>query len=151
MNADEHVPVLLYPAVDALAIDARPDGIFVDATFGRGGHSRLILERLGPGGRLIAIDRDPEAFEAARALSDSRFTPAHARFSELFATLEALRAGQADGVLFDLGVSSPQLGDPAAGIRLSRRWASGHADGPDPRNARRRTGWSGLKRLRSGR
>ena len=116
MNADAHVPVLLHPAVDALAIDLRPDGTFVDATFGRGGHSRLILERLGPGGRLIAIDRDPDAFGAARAVGDPRFTPAHARFSELQATLEALRAGEIDGVLFDLGVSSPQLDDPRRGF-----------------------------------
>lgn len=116
MNADAHIPVLLHPAVDALAIDSRPDGTFVDATFGRGGHSRLILERLGPSGRLIAIDRDPDAVAAARAIRDPRFTPAHARFSELRATLDALRAGEADGVLFDLGVSSPQLDDPQRGF-----------------------------------
>ena len=116
MNADAHIPVLLHPAVDALAIDLRPDGTFVDATFGRGGHSRLILERLGPNGRLIAIDRDPDAFAAARAVSDPRFTPAHARFSEFQAALDALRAGEIDGVLFDLGVSSPQLDDPRRGF-----------------------------------
>ena len=116
MSADAHIPVLLYPAVDALAIDSRPDGTFVDATFGRGGHSRLILERLGPSGRLIAIDRDPEAVAAARAIRDPRFTSAHARFSELQATLDALRAGEADGVLFDLGVSSPQLDYPQRGF-----------------------------------
>jgi 16S rRNA (cytosine1402-N4)-methyltransferase len=113
---DAHVPVLLTPAVDALAVDSRPDGTFVDATFGRGGHSRLILERLGPHGRLIAIDRDPDAVAAARTISDPRFTPAHARFSELQATLAALRAGEADGVLFDLGVSSPQFDDPRRGF-----------------------------------
>ena len=116
MNADVHLPVLLYPAVDALAIDSRPDGIFVDATFGRGGHSRLILERLGPSGRLIAIDRDPDAVAAARALGDQRLTSAHARFSALQATLASLRAIPADGVLFDLGVSSPQLEDPRRGF-----------------------------------
>jgi len=116
VTVDAHIPVLLHPAVDALAIDAHPDGIFVDATFGRGGHSRLILERLGPGGRLIAIDRDPDAIVAAQALGDPRFMPAQARFSELHATLAALRAGEADGVLFDLGVSSPQLDDPRRGI-----------------------------------
>jgi 16S rRNA (cytosine1402-N4)-methyltransferase len=113
---DAHVPVLLHPAVDALAIDTRPDGTFVDATFGRGGHSRLILERLGPGGRLIAIDRDPDAIAAAGALDDPRFMSVHARFSELQATLAALRAGEADGVLFDLGVSSPQLEDVRRGF-----------------------------------
>ena len=116
MTVGAHIPVLLHPAVDALAIDARPDGTFVDATFGRGGHSRLILERLGPGGRLIAIDRDPDALAAAQALDDPRFTPAQARFSELQATLAALRAGEADGVLFDLGVSSPQIDDPRRGF-----------------------------------
>jgi len=123
VNADAHVPVLLHPAVDALAIDLRPDGTFVDATFGRGGHSRLILERLGPGGRLIAIDRDPEAVAAAQALSDPRFTATHARFSELQVTLDALRAGEIDGVLFDLGVSSPQLDD-------ARRGFGFRSDGP---------------------
>jgi len=121
--ADAHVPVLLYPAVDALAVDARPDGTFVDATFGRGGHSRLILERLGRRGRLIALDRDPDAVAAARAIGDPRLNPAHVRFSELQATLAALRAGEADGVLFDLGVSSPQLDDPQRGFGF-------RADGP---------------------
>ena len=116
MSADVHVPVLLQPAVDALAIESRPDGTFVDATFGRGGHSRLILQRLGPRGRLIAIDRDPDAVAAAHALRDPRLTPAHARFSELQVTLDALRAGGADGVLFDLGVSSPQLEDARRGF-----------------------------------
>jgi len=116
VSADAHVPVLLHPAVDALAIESRPDGTFVDATFGRGGHSRLILQRLGQSGRLIAIDRDPDAVAAARALNDRRLTPAHTRFSELQATLDALHAGPADGVLFDLGVSSPQLGDPRRGF-----------------------------------
>jgi len=116
VSADAHVPVLLYPAVDALAIESRPDGTFVDATFGRGGHSRLILQRLGPRGRLIAIDRDPEAVAAARSVEDPRLMSAHARFSELQVTLDALRAGAAYGVLFDLGVSSPQLDDPRRGF-----------------------------------
>jgi len=123
VSAGAHLPVLLRPAVDALAIESRRDGTFVDATFGRGGHGRLILERLGPHGRLIGMDRDPEAIVAARELCDSRFTPVHARFSELQATLDALRAGGVDGVLFDLGMSSPQLDDP-------RRGFSFRADGP---------------------
>ena len=116
MSADAHLPVLLRPAVDALAIESRNDGTFVDATFGRGGHSRLILERLGPRGRLIGMDRDPEAIAAARGIRDPRFTPVQARFSELQARLDALRAGGVDGVLFDLGVSSPQLDDPRRGF-----------------------------------
>ena len=116
MSADAHFPVLLHPAVDALAIETHRDGTFVDATFGRGGHSRLILERLGPRGRLIALDRDADAIAAARELRDPRFTPAHARFSELQPTLDALGAGGVDGVLFDLGVSSPQLDDRERGF-----------------------------------
>ena len=116
MTADAHLPVLLYQAVDALDVASRLDGTFVDATFGRGGHSRLILERLGVRGRLIAIDRDPDAIRAAREIRDPRFVPVHARFSELEATLDALRTGGVEGVLFDLGVSSPQLDDPRRGF-----------------------------------
>ena len=119
MSVDAHLPVLLHPAVDALAIESKRGGTFVDATFGRGGHSRLMLERLGPRGRLIGMDRDPEAIAAARDLRDPRFAPVHARFSELQATLVALHAGGADGVLFDLGVSSPQLDDPGRGFSFS--------------------------------
>ena len=116
MTADAHLPVFLYQAVDALEVASRLDGTFVDATFGRGGHSRLILERLGARGRLIAIDRDPEAIRAAREIRDPRFVPVRARFSELEATLDALRTGGVEGVLFDLGVSSPQLDDPRRGF-----------------------------------
>jgi 16S rRNA (cytosine1402-N4)-methyltransferase len=104
-----HEPVLAREAIEALAI--RPDGIYVDGTFGRGGHARLILERLGPSGRLIALDRDPQAAEAARAVADPRFTFFRARFSEL-----SMVPAQVQGMLFDLGVSSPQLEDPARGF-----------------------------------
>jgi len=104
-----HEPVLAREAIEALAV--RPDGIYVDGTFGRGGHSRLILERLGPSGRLIALDRDPQAAEAARAIGDPRFSFFKARFSEL----EMVPSG-VQGMLFDLGVSSPQLDDPARGF-----------------------------------
>lgn len=104
-----HQPVLAQEAIEALAV--RPDGIYVDGTFGRGGHSRLILERLGPSGRLIALDRDPQAADAARAIGDPRFTFCKARFSEL----SMVPAG-VQGMLFDLGVSSPQLEDPARGF-----------------------------------
>jgi 16S rRNA (cytosine1402-N4)-methyltransferase len=104
-----HEPVLAREVIEALAV--RPDGIYVDGTFGRGGHSRLILERLGPAGRLIALDRDPQAAEAARALGDARFRFFKAKFSEL----EMVPSG-VQGMLFDLGVSSPQLDDPARGF-----------------------------------
>ena len=116
MSADAHIPVLLQAAVDALEVESHDNGTFVDATFGRGGHSRLILERLGNGGRLIAMDRDPEAIAAAREWRDPRFFPVHARFSNLRTTLDALGASGVDGVLFDLGASSPQLDDPQRGF-----------------------------------
>jgi 16S rRNA (cytosine1402-N4)-methyltransferase len=108
-----HEPVLAREAIEALAI--RPDGLYVDGTFGRGGHSRLILERLGPAGRLIALDRDPQAAEAARAIADPRLRFFKAKFSDL-SMLPAL----AHGMLFDLGVSSPQLDDPARGFSFRR-------------------------------
>jgi len=108
-----HQPVLAREAIDALAV--RPDGIYVDGTFGRGGHSRLILERLGAGGRLIALDRDPQAAEAARAIGDARFTFFKAKFSDL----SMVPAG-VQGMLFDLGASSPQLDDPARGFSFRR-------------------------------
>lgn len=104
-----HEPVLAAEAIEALAI--RADGIYVDGTFGRGGHSRLILERLGPLGRLIALDRDPQAEQAARAIADARFSFVRTRFSNLSAL-----PPQVHGMLFDLGVSSPQLDDPARGF-----------------------------------
>jgi len=106
-----HIPVLVSEAVDALVVD--PVGIYVDGTFGRGGHSRAILERLGPRGRLIALDRDPEAEQAARGISDARFVFFRTRFSALAGVLNGERV---NGMLFDLGVSSPQLDDPARGF-----------------------------------
>jgi len=111
---DVHRTVLLEAAVDALAI--RADGAYVDATFGRGGHSRLILERLGPRGRLIALDKDPHAVAAAGSINDARFAAVHASFAELAAVLARLGMDGADGVLLDLGVSSPQLDDAARGF-----------------------------------
>jgi 16S rRNA (cytosine1402-N4)-methyltransferase len=113
-----HRTVLLAEAVSALAIDAghRRDGVYVDATFGRGGHSRAILERLGPKGRLLALDRDPAAVAAARAITDPRFSIAHAPFSELARVLDAQGVVQVQGVLADLGVSSPQLEEAARGF-----------------------------------
>ena len=114
MTPVEHVSVLLTEAVDALAV--RPDGTYVDCTFGRGGHSRAILARLGPGGRLVAFDRDPRAIEAGERLRDARLTLVHAPFSELAQSLERLGVDAVDGVLMDLGVSSPQLDEPERGM-----------------------------------
>ena len=109
-----HVTVLLAEAVEALAI--RPEGIYVDATFGRGGHSRAILDRLGPAGRLIALDRDPAAIAAGAQLQDERFVLRHAAFSAVGAVLDELGVERVDGVLLDLGVSSPQLDEAARGM-----------------------------------
>lgn len=116
-----HRPVLMTETLTALAI--RPDGRYVDATFGRGGHSAAILERLGSTGSLLALDRDPAAGAWARAefRADARFQFVQTRFSEL-ADMIAERGlcGRVDGVLLDLGVSSPQLDDPARGFSFSR-------------------------------
>ena len=109
-----HRTVLLDEAVDALA--PRPDGVYVDGTFGRGGHSRALLARLGPAGRLIAFDRDPLAIAEAQQIDDPRFRIVHAPFSALDQELEALGVSGLDGVLLDLGVSSPQLDDASRGM-----------------------------------
>jgi len=112
--AQPHVSVLLAEAVDALAI--RADGVYVDGTFGRGGHSRAILERLGPAGRLIAFDRDPAAIASGQGIGDARLTLVHSAFSVLDEALGQLGVDLVDGVLLDLGVSSPQLDDAARGM-----------------------------------
>jgi len=110
-----HAPVMVNEALAALAL--RADGCYVDATFGRGGHSRAILDRLGPQGRLWAIDRDPQAVAWGRAnFSDARLTLLHGAFGQLQALLDAHAAPALDGVLMDLGVSSPQLDDAARGM-----------------------------------
>ncbi len=109
-----HTTVLLNEAVDGVL--ARPDGIYVDGTFGRGGHSRLLLSKLGPQGRLIGIDRDPEAIAAAAAITDPRFTIVHGGFADMADELAALDVHQVDGVLLDLGVSSPQIDNPERGF-----------------------------------
>ncbi len=108
----KHCTVLLNEAVEALHI--QPDGHYIDATFGRGGHARLILSRLSPAGRLTVFDKDPQAVAEAEALAaaDSRLAIRH----EGFRALGDVGAGCADGVLMDLGVSSPQLDDPARGF-----------------------------------
>jgi len=113
-----HVTVLLHEAVAALAL--KPDGTYLDCTFGRGGHSRLILAGLTAGGRLIAIDRDLAAIEAAAAISDPRFAAVHAGFSELAAVLDRVGVKQVDGVLMDLGVSSPQIDQAERGFSFRR-------------------------------
>ena len=119
-----HVPVLAQESIDALFDSARGDqireelrdAIFVDATFGRGGHTRLILERLSPRGRLIAFDRDVAAIEEGRSIHDARLELIHARFGRLREELEARGVNEVSGVLIDLGVSSPQLDDPERGF-----------------------------------
>ncbi len=108
----DHVSVLAGESIDALAI--RPDGTYVDATYGAGGHSALILERLGPAGRLVALDADPSA--GARALPDPRLTLLHRNFGELAAALDELGIPAVDGVLFDLGVSSMQFDEGERGF-----------------------------------
>jgi 16S rRNA (cytosine1402-N4)-methyltransferase len=109
-----HTTVLLDEAVEGVL--ARPDGVFVDGTFGRGGHSRALLARLGAAGRLIAIDRDPEAIAAAAAITDLRFTVVHSAFADMAARLGEMGVHQVDGVLLDLGVSSPQIDNPERGF-----------------------------------
>jgi len=119
-----HVPVLLEESVSALRIaeDGREDGVYVDGTFGRGGHSAAILARLGVRGRLLALDQDPAA-HADRALQDPRLELIHARFSTMTEQLAARGISQVAGVLLDLGVSSPQLDVAARGFSFA-------ADGP---------------------
>ncbi|SHK71857.1 16S rRNA (cytosine1402-N4)-methyltransferase [Marinobacter antarcticus] len=115
-----HRSVLLDSAVDYLVSD--PDGNYVDATFGRGGHSQLILGRLGTSGQLLGIDKDPEAITVAELLAadDSRFGYFHGSFSELGRAVSDAGWGQVDGVLMDLGVSSPQLDDASRGFSFMR-------------------------------
>lgn len=113
----QHTTVLLNEAVDALV--TKPDGTYVDATFGRGGHSRLVLSRLDEKGRLIAFDKDPEAVSVGNAIGDPRFEIRH----QGFAALGELEARSVAGVLMDLGVSSPQIDNPARGFSF-------RSDGP---------------------
>lgn len=113
-DGSQHVPVLLSEAIDALNI--QPDGMYVDGTFGRGGHSRAILQRLGKKGRLIALDRDLTAVGAAEAINDPRFTIVHSSFAGLAAVLGRLGVAKVNGVLLDLGVSSPQIDESVRGF-----------------------------------
>jgi 16S rRNA (cytosine1402-N4)-methyltransferase len=109
-----HITVLLQEAVDALGL--KPDGIYVDGTFGRGGHSRLILSGLGENGRLIALDRDVAAFTAGQGIQDARFQLVHRHFSEIEEVLKELGVHQVDGILLDLGISSPQIDEADRGF-----------------------------------
>jgi 16S rRNA (cytosine1402-N4)-methyltransferase len=121
---DEHTPVLAAEALAGLALEA--DGYYVDATFGRGGHTALILQALGREGRVLALDRDPQAIAAGRQrfADEVRLTLVHASFADLGALVPLHAAGRAcRGVLFDLGVSSPQLDDRSRGFSF-------RADGP---------------------
>ncbi len=109
-----HVPVLLDQAVDALVW--RHDGVYVDGTFGRGGHARAVLARLGPGGRLVALDRDPAAAQSARPIEDPRFAFERAWFSEIDPVLDRSGIDRIDGAMLDLGISSPQIDDASRGF-----------------------------------
>lgn len=121
LNTQTHITVLLDEAVDALAI--KPSGIYVDGTFGRGGHSRRILERLDAAGRLIALDRDLAAIAAAAAITDARFQIIHSHFSAIGQALGDIGVQQVDGILLDIGISSPQ-------IDVGERGFSFRFDGP---------------------
>jgi 16S rRNA (cytosine1402-N4)-methyltransferase len=113
----QHTTVLLNEAVEALV--TKPDATYVDATFGRGGHSRLVLSRLGPAGRLVAFDKDPDAVAEAARIEDARFSIRH----EGFRAIRELPAASVAGVLMDLGVSSPQIDNPERGFSF-------RSDGP---------------------
>lgn len=110
----EHITVLLHEAVEYLVL--KKDGIYVDCTFGRGGHSKLILEKLNQQGRLIAIDRDKSAYEEGLKIKDARFEIVHAHFSEIDEVLAAKGISKVDGVLLDLGISSPQIDEGDRGF-----------------------------------
>jgi len=135
----EHQPVMLHEALEGLQI--KPAGRYLDATFGRGGHSRAILARLGGEGRLLGFDRDPQACLAGESLAaaDARLSIRHANFADLALELEA---GTWDGVLFDFGVSSPQLDQAERGFSFMR-------DGPldmrmDPGHGPSAAEWLGI-------
>lgn len=130
-----HVPVLLREVLELIQV--QPSGIYIDATFGRGGHSRAILERLGAGGRLLVFDRDPQAIVHAHELAreDPRVTVMHAAFS----SIASCGAREVDGILFDLGISSPQVDDASRGFSFRQ-------DGPldmrmDPRTTPSAAQW----------
>ncbi len=117
MNATSpwrHTTVLLTEATEALVTE--PDGIYVDGTFGRGGHTRAVLAMLSPQGRVVAFDKDPQAVIEAATIADPRLAVRHASFADMASELHALGITQVQGVLLDLGVSSPQVDDPQRGF-----------------------------------
>ena len=119
MDSWQHTTVLLNEAVDALVTS--PDGTYLDGTYGRGGHSRLLLQRLSPHGRLVAIDRDVQAVAAASTndatrVTDPRFSIHHTSFAHMADTLASQGVSKVHGLLLDLGVSSPQIDDPTRGF-----------------------------------
>ena len=120
MNTNQHIPVLLHQSIDALSI--KPHGIYVDATFGRGGHSQLILERLSSDSKLLVIDQDPSALRAADELAkkDNRVIVCPGNFSHLSKYIESNDIEGIDGILFDLGVSSPQLDVAERGFSFNK-------------------------------
>ena len=118
MQADTHISVLLQEACDALVPEN--GGVLVDGTFGRGGHSRELLRRLPAGGRLIAIDRDAAAASAAREINDARFMFVASHFGDLANALGAAGLREVNGILLDIGVSSPQLDDASRGFSFMR-------------------------------
>ncbi|MBV8628178.1 MAG: 16S rRNA (cytosine(1402)-N(4))-methyltransferase RsmH [Paraburkholderia sp.] len=120
-NGLQHRTVLLEEAVEALI--TRTDGVYVDGTFGRGGHSRAVLGKLGEAGRLIAFDKDPLAIATAQTIADPRFEIVHESFASLRDAMAERGVGRVSGVLLDLGVSSPQIDDPERGFSF-------RADGP---------------------
>ena len=119
MSSDHtHDTVLREEAVACLNV--KPCGVYVDCTFGRGGHSRVLLARLGPRGRVVALDRDPQAIEAGATLGDPRLTLVRGRFGELARHLATVGVARVHGILLDLGVSSPQLEESARGFSFRR-------------------------------
>ncbi|WP_371846867.1 16S rRNA (cytosine(1402)-N(4))-methyltransferase RsmH [Massilia niastensis] len=113
----QHRTVLLDEAVDALNLEgARASGTYIDGTFGRGGHSRLLLSRLSDSGRLFAFDKDPQAIATAEAVGDPRFAIVHDSFATMHDALAARGVNQVDGILLDLGISSPQVDDASRGF-----------------------------------
>lgn len=118
-SSTEHITVLLHEAVDGLAL--KENGIYIDGTFGRGGHSRLILSKLSQNGRLIGVDRDPYAIAEAKKIQDQRFQIEHSSFSQIPEICEKLGlVGRVDGILLDLGVSSPQLDEAERGFSFMK-------------------------------